>query len=102
MARTPFACAFDEKTHTLTVAGDVDEAAALELRRQLTTLTRGDAGTLVMDLSSVRSLPSAAVGVIAAARAGARAHFTTVTLVASPGSIARRVLPRFGMTVQDA
>jgi anti-anti-sigma factor len=102
MASTPFACAYDASTHTLTLTGDVDEAGALELRRQLTALTHDQATSLVMDLSSVGSLPSSAVGVIAAARAQMRSRFTKLSLVAAQGSPARRVLPRFGMSVGDA
>lgn len=101
MAGTPFACAYHEPTRTLTVSGDVDERGALELRQQLTRLTADHAGSLVMDLSSVRSLPSSAIGVIAAARADMWAHFNRLDLVAAPGSVACAVLPRSGMVVRE-
>lgn len=102
MAGASFVCAFDEQTRTLTLTGDVDEAGALELRRQLAALMHDHAASLVMDLSSVHSLPSTAVGEIAAARAGMRARFATITLVAPPGSVASTVLSRFGMSVREA
>jgi anti-anti-sigma factor len=102
MAATPFACAYDASTHTLTLSGDVDADGALQLRHQLTSLMAVHTDSLVMDLSGVRSLPSAAVGVIAAARADMRAHFHRLDLVAAPGSVARTVLPRCGMSVRDS
>jgi len=101
MASTPFACAYHEATRTLTVSGDLDERGATELRHQLRTLTADHTRSLVMDLSSVRSLPSVAVGVIAAARADMRAHFNRLDLVAAPGSVACVVLPRSGMAVRE-
>jgi len=100
MARTPFTCAYDEAAGTLTVSGDLDESGAWELRDRLASLIAGHARDLVMDLSCVRSLPSAAVGVIAAARADMRAHFHRLDLVAAQGSIACQVLPRSGMVVR--
>jgi anti-anti-sigma factor len=101
MARTPFTCAYDEATRTLTVSGDLDEAGALELQRRLTSLMTDHARDLVMDLSSVGSLPSLAVGVIAAARADMRAHFHRLELVAPQGSPVGRVLLRSGMAVRS-
>ena len=101
MASHPFACAYHEETGTLIVSGDVDERGATELRQQLRLLTADHTRSLVMDLSSVRSLPNAAVGVIAAARADMRAHFNRLDLVAAPGSVACAVLPRFGMSVRE-
>lgn len=102
MTRASFACTFDESTRTLTLVGDVDEAGAHELRRQLAALMRDQASSVIMDLSSVRSLPGVAVGEIAAARAGMRARFATITLVAPQGSVAHSALSRFGMSVRDA
>jgi len=101
MASQPFACAYHDATRTLTVSGDVDERAATELRHQLRLLTADHTRSLVMDLSSVRSLPSVAVGVIAAARADMWAHFNRLDLVAAPGSVACVVLPRAGMAVRE-
>lgn len=102
MTRSSFICTFDEQTRTLTLSGDVDEAGAHELRRQLAALMRDHASSMIMDLSSVHSLPGSAVGEIAAARAGMRARFATITLVAPQGSVARGVLARFGMSAHDA
>jgi anti-anti-sigma factor len=102
MARASFTCAFDEQTRTLTLSGDVDEAAAHELRRRLAALMHDRASSVIMDLGSVHSLPGSAVGEIAAARAGMRARFATLTLVAPEGSVARSVLARFGMSARDA
>jgi anti-anti-sigma regulatory factor len=102
MARASFACAFDEQTRTLTLSGDVDEAGACELRRQLAALMQDHVSSVIMDLSSVHSLPGSVVGEIASARAGMRARFATLTLVAPQGSLARGVLARFGMSARDA
>lgn len=102
MPGTPFACAYHEDSRTLTLSGDVDESGAAELRTRLASLTADHTCSLVIDLSSVASLPTVAVGVIAAARADMHAHFTRLELVAAPDTVARRVLPRFGMAVQDA
>ncbi len=99
MARTPFTVAYDEDAGMLTLSGDLDDSGALELGEWLAGLTR-QARDLVMDLSSVGSLPSTAVGVIAAARANMRAHFNRLELVAAQGSAAGRVLARSGMAVQ--
>lgn len=99
MARTPFACAYDDATRTLTLSGDLDERGALELRQRLASLLADHTADLVVDLSSVASLPSSAVGVIAAARADMRAHFHRIELVAARGSVAGRILPRCGMSV---
>ena len=99
MARTPFTCAYDEAAGTITVSGDLDESGALELGERLAGLTR-QARDLVMDLSSVGSLPSSAIGVIAAARANMRSHFNRLELVAAQGSAAGRVLARSGMPVR--
>ena len=97
MARTPFACAYDDAAGTITVSGDLDEAGALELQRRLASLLTGHSRDLVMDLRSVGALPGLAVGVIAAARADMRAHFHRLDLVAEQSSPAARVLLRSGM-----
>lgn len=101
MPGSSFASAYDEDTRTLTLSGDLDEAGAHQLRQQLAALMADHHRSLVMDLSGVASLPSAAIGVIAAARAGMRARFHRLELVAAPGSVAGVVLPRCGMSVRD-
>ena len=101
MARTPFSCAYDDATRTLTVSGDLDETGALELQGRLSSLMSEHSRDLVMDLSSVKSLPGLAVGVIAAARADMRAHFARLDLVAPQGSPVGRVLLRSGMAVRS-
>jgi anti-anti-sigma factor len=102
MAGTPFTCAYDEDARVLTVEGNLDVAAALTLRQELIDMTTDRPGSFTMDLSLVDDLSSAAVGVIAAARAEMRAHFNALTFVATQGSLAWRVLPDSGMSVLDA
>lgn len=99
---TTFGCAFSADTHTFTVRGAVDVAEALELRRQVIAHSCDHPMALTMDLSLVESLSGPAVGVIAAARAEMRSHYTTLRLVSPSGTVARRVLPAHGMTVADA
>lgn len=99
---TTFDCAFSEDTRTLTVTGNVDVAEALELRRQVIAHAADRPLALTMDLSLVESLSGPAVGVIAAARAEMRAHYTVLRLVSPRGSVAERVLPASGMAVADA
>ena len=100
MSRIPFTCAYDEDAGMLIVSGELDEAGARELREQLAALIAVQSRDLVMDLSSIDSLPSSAIGAIAAARAHMRAHFLRLELVAAQDSIACRVLPRAGMAVR--
>jgi anti-anti-sigma regulatory factor len=106
MAPTPFNCAFDEDTRVLTVAGALDVAAALTLRRELIERTADRADRVgpwevTMDLSLVDDLSDAAVGVIAAARAEMRAHHQVLTFIAAQGTAARSALPHSGMSVRD-
>ncbi|WGL52991.1 STAS domain-containing protein [Nocardioides sp. BP30] len=102
MALVPFVCTYDEGMRTLTLSGDLDEVGAGRLRQQLAAAMVDRSGSLVLDLSAVGSLPSSAVGVIAAARADMRAHFNSLDLVATPGTVASAVLPRYGMSVHAA
>jgi anti-anti-sigma factor len=76
----------------LTLHGELDEIASIELRDVIGSASAELQRDLVVDLSDVDFFPSAAVGVLATARAGAQAHGATVALVAADGSIAQRVL----------
>jgi anti-anti-sigma factor len=100
MARTPFACTYDDASGTITLSGDLDERGAQELHLRLTALIADRRRDLVVDLSCVDSLPSAAIGVLAAARAGMRAHFLHLDLVSDGQSAADRILPTVGMVVR--
>jgi anti-anti-sigma factor len=100
MARTPFACTYDDASGTITLSGDLDERGARELHSLLTALMVERDRDLVVDLSCVVSLPSAVIGVLAAARADMRARFLHLHLVSDGASAADRVLPRAGMVVR--
>jgi anti-anti-sigma factor len=86
----------------LTLSGELDEATTFELRELIGTGSAGLQKDLVVDLSAVDFLPSAAVGVLAKARATAQANGATITFAATEGSIAQRVLTICGLPHEDA
>jgi len=86
----------------LTLRGELDEATTVELRELIGTATGALHQDLVIDLSGVDFLPSAAVGVLAKARATASGNGAELTFVAEEGSIAQRVLTICGLPHQDA
>ncbi len=87
-----FTAEFDEATQSLIVAGDVDSPSAIELRDLIEKHTDHYAQPLVIDLSGVDYLPSAAVGVLATAQQQGESAGHAVDLLAAEGSIAERVL----------
>lgn len=92
-----FTADFDDDTRVLTLSGELDEAAATVLRDTLTSHTDDYSKSLVIDLSSVDYLPSAAVGVLARAQQQAAGSGQSLDLVASDGTIAQRVLVVCGL-----
>lgn len=87
-----YAAAFDSASRVLIVTGEVDEPASMSLRRDIETHSETFSRDLVIDLSGVGYLPSAAVGVLATVRQRFSESGATMDLVAGKGSIAQRVL----------
>lgn len=83
---------FDDTAQVLTVSGEVDEPAAMSLRHDIETHSGQFSQDLVIDLTGVGYLPSAAVGVLATVRQRFSAQGSTIELVAGEGSIAQRIL----------
>ncbi len=97
MTQRPFSHELSGSGHTLTLHGEVDEAAAVELRDQLRAITADLVGELKVDLTDVDFLPSVAVGVLASAQGAAVARGASIAFVAASGSIAQRVLTICGI-----
>ncbi|WP_170286225.1 STAS domain-containing protein [Nocardioides rubriscoriae] len=97
-----FSTDYDDAAHVLTVTGEVDETAAAELRDELDSRTEAFSRSLVLDLTAVTYLPSAAVGVLARAHQQATAAGQSLELRADEGSIAQRVLLVCGLPHRTA
>ena len=87
-----FTAEFDDTTQILTVGGELDESASAALRDAIDTRSEAYTRTLVIDLTAVDYLPSAAVGVLARAHKQATTAGHELDLVAAAGTIAQRVL----------
>lgn len=87
-----FTAEYDDATHVLTVAGELDEAASAALREAIDARSDGHTRPLVIELSAVDYLPSAAVGVLARAHKQATTAGQELELLATEGTIAQRVL----------
>jgi anti-anti-sigma factor len=92
----------DQDRSLLIAHGDLDEPATVGLRETITTATDELSGDLTIDLSDVDFLPSSAIGVLATSQAGARRKGSTVSFVATDGSIAQRVLSVCGLDYLEA
>lgn len=92
MDQGAFSVTFDEPSQTLAVAGDVEEANAVALRDAIDKHTDAFTKGLVIDLTAVTYLPSAAVGVLATTSTKATQTGQSIELFAAEGSIAQRVL----------
>lgn len=88
---------FDTKRRLLVVRGELDEVATLELRETINNLTGTLTADLAIDLGEVTFMPSPAIGVLAAARAGAERNGATISFVAPAGSMAARLLTICGL-----
>jgi anti-anti-sigma factor len=89
--------AYDDSTSTLAIAGEIDEACIAQLRDRVQEVTVGHTRSVTVDLTEVTLLPSAAIGVLAAARRDAARNDQRLALVAAPGTIAEAVLRVIGM-----
>ena len=92
MTDVPYALTFDAASGTLTVAGEVDENNAEALREGVEKHSQMYSVAMVLDLSAVTYLPSAAVGVLVRADQEFAAAGTPFELAAAAGTIAERVL----------
>lgn len=92
----------DQDRGVLTLNGELDEIATVELREVLTTVTDEFSNDLAIDLENVTFMPSPAIGVLASSREKARRNGATVRFVAPAGSIAARLLTICGLEYAEA
>jgi anti-anti-sigma factor len=88
----PFHYDLDQDRGVLTLRGELDEVASVELRDILTKVTDDLSTDLAIDLTNVSFMPSPAIGVLASSREKARRNGATIVLVAPAGSLAARLL----------
>jgi anti-anti-sigma factor len=88
----PFRYDLDDTHGVLTLHGELDEVASVELRELLTNVTDEFTTYLAIDLADVSFMPSAAIGVLASSREKARRNGATMVLVAPAGTLAARLL----------
>ncbi len=100
MHETPFRVCYRSETRTLVVYGAVSETDRHAFRQALRDATDGYRRAVTVDLTAVEFFPSLAVGVLIGARraCGPRG---SITVVACPGSIVRRVLDIVGIPLVD-
>ena len=92
MNEEQFSHELDETRDVLTLHGELDEIASVELRDILTKVTGEFTSGVAIDLTDVSFMPSAAIGVLASSREKARRNGATITLVAPDGTLAARLL----------
>ena len=92
MTEPDFRYDLDRERAVLTLHGELDEVATVQLREQLTNDTDGFTSGLAIDLTEVTFMPSPAIGVLASAVEKARRNGATIALVAPDGTIAGRLL----------
>ena len=97
----PFSYDISTAGQVLALHGEVDEAAAVELRDLLRSITADLAGELRIDLADVDFLPSVAIGVLAAAQGAAAKRGASIVLAAASGTIAQRVLTICGLPHEE-
>jgi anti-anti-sigma factor len=102
MSQRAFSYDLSTAGQTLTLHGEVDEAASIELRDLLRAITADLVGELRINVTDVDFLPSVAIGVLAGARNAAAKNDASVTFVAADGSISRRVLTICGFACDEA
>ena len=101
MTQRPFTYDLAAAGQTLTLHGEVDESASIELRDLLRAITADLVGDLRINLTDVEFLPSVAIGVLIGARNAAAKNGASVTFAAADGSISRRVLTICGIACED-
>jgi anti-anti-sigma factor len=92
----------DQDSGVLTLHGELDEVASVELRELLKKVTDEFSTDLAIDLEDVTFMPSAAIGVLASSREKARLNGATVRFVAPAGTIAARLLTICGLDYAEA
>ncbi|HCB03883.1 MAG TPA: STAS domain-containing protein [Nocardioides sp.] len=92
MSEDQFRCDVDEARGLLTLHGELDEPATVELRDTIGKTSADLTSSLAIDLADVTFLPSPAIGVLATAQASARRNGADVILVAPEGTVAQRLL----------
>jgi len=97
-----YSSSFDEGSSTLAPRGEIDEAAGIVLRDEITKYSRDFARTIRVDLSGVDYFPSLAVGVLATARRKAETAGVDLLLAAAEGTVAQRVLTICGLDYETA
>ena len=102
MDDVPYSSSFDEGSSTLVPRGEIDEAAGIVLRDEITKYSRDFARTIRVDLSGVDYFPSLAVGVLATARRKAQTAGVELMLTAAEGTVAQRVLTICGLDHETA
>jgi anti-anti-sigma factor len=93
---------YDLDQGVLTLHGELDEVASVELRELLTKVTDEFSTDLAIDLENVTFMPSPAIGVLASSREKARRNGATVRFVAPAGTIAARLLTICGLDYAEA
>jgi anti-anti-sigma factor len=88
----PFRYDLDDRRGVLTLHGELEEVATVELRELLTKITGEFTTDLAIDLADVSFMPSAAIGVLASSREKARQHGASIVLVAPAGTLTARLL----------
>lgn len=92
MTSPQFRYDLDEDRGLLTVHGDLDERATVELRDTIAKTTAELTSSLAIDLADVTFMPSPAIGVLATSQAKARRNGADIVLVAPAGTVAQRLL----------
>ena len=87
-----YSASFDEGSSTLALRGEIDEAAGVLLRDEITKYSSDFSRTIRVDLTAVDYFPSLAVGVLATARRKAEQAGSDLVLAAAEGTVAQRVL----------
>lgn len=93
----PFLAELDRSAATLTVSGEIDEGSFDSFREAITTAAQELGQRLVVNVSGVLYLPSAAIGVLVSAMQRGASSGTSIEVVAARGTIAQRVLEVCGL-----